>query len=184
MSNTPIKIALVGNPNSGKTSLFNQITGLNQKVANFAGVTVDKKVGKASFGGKEFEILDLPETYSLYPKSMDEQVVADVLLNPYSENYPDICLVTVDSTNLRRHLLLLTQIVDLGIPIILVLNMIDEARKQEAEIDLEHFKSDLDLPIFGVDARKGEGIAELKLALLEDIKVPKLFTIYRQMNWN
>jgi len=169
----PVKVALVGNPNSGKTSLFNQLTGLNQKVANFPGVTVDKKIGKTQFGNQNFEILDLPGTYSLYPKSLDEQVVADVLLNPNSDNYPDICLVTVDATNLRRHLLLLTQVVDLGIPTILVLNMIDEARNQDAKIDLEHFKEEFGVDIAACDARKGEGIAELKLLLLEDKKQPK-----------
>lgn len=168
----PIKVALVGNPNSGKTSLFNQLTGLNQKVANFPGVTVDKKIGQAKFGQQNFEILDLPGTYSLYPKSLDEQVVADVLLNSKSEDYPDVCLVTVDATNLRRHLLLLTQVIDLGIPTILVLNMIDEARKQDAKIDVEHFKKEFGVEIVTADARKGEGIPELKLLLLEDKQKP------------
>lgn len=166
----PKKVALVGNPNSGKTSLFNQLTGLNQKVANFPGVTVDKKVGKTTFAKQKFEILDLPGTYSLYPKSMDEQVVANVLLNPDSPHYPDICLVTVDATNLRRHLLLLTQIIDLGIPTILVLNMIDEARKQDAQIDIEHFQKEFGVQIVAADSRKGEGIPELKLAMLEHVQ--------------
>ena len=172
------KVALVGNPNSGKTSLFNQLTGLNQKVANFPGVTVDKKLGSAKFGNQQFEILDLPGTYSLYPKSLDEQVVADVLLNPLSNDFPDVCLVTVDATNLRRHLLLLTQIIDLGIPTILVLNMIDEARKQDAIINIDLLKKEFGIEIVTCDARKGEGIAELKLLLLEDIKIPSK-QIYR-----
>lgn len=175
MADKAVKIALVGNPNSGKTSLFNQLTGLNQKVANFPGVTVDKKVGKITFGGKKFEVLDLPGTYSLYPKSMDEQVVADVLLNPSSENYPDICLVTVDATNLRRHLLLYTQIADLGIPTILIFNMIDEARKQNAKIDFENLQKELGTQIFAVDARKGEGIEQLKKALVSTTQGGKAF---------
>ena len=173
MSKTPIKVALVGNPNSGKTSLFNQLTGLNQKVANFPGVTVDKKIGLASFYGKKFEIIDLPGTYSLYPKSLDEQVVSEVLLNKNSKDYPDLCLVTVDSTNLKRHLLLLTQIIDLEIPTILVLNMIDEARKQDSIIDIAHLKNEFGIDIVEADSRNGEGIDKLKEILSNQVETPK-----------
>jgi ferrous iron transport protein B len=100
------RLALIGNPNSGKTSLFNQLTGLNQKVGNFPGVTVDRKTGIAQLGGqRRAEVIDLPGTYSLYPKSLDEQVIADLLYNPDSADYPDFVVVTVDASNLRRSLL-------------------------------------------------------------------------------
>src|SRR5690349_18732127 len=122
-----LKIALVGNPNSGKSSLFNHLTGLNQKIGNFPGVTVEKRSGVCSLStGKQAEIIDLPGIYSIYPRSLDEQIVAEVLLNHHStESTPDKVVVVIDVTNLKRGLLLLTQIVDIGLPTVLVLNMMD-----------------------------------------------------------
>ena len=108
------KIALIGNPNSGKTSLFNQLTGLNQKVGNFPGVTVDKKTGISQLTPQlKAQIIDLPGTYSLYPKSLDEKVILDLQHNKKSDSYPDLVIVTADASNLKRNLLLFTQLADL-----------------------------------------------------------------------
>src|SRR5690349_3268747 len=114
------KIALVGNPNSGKSSLFNHLTGLNQKIGNFPGVTVEKRTGHSQLpDGTTADIIDLPGIYSIYPRSLDEQIVAEVLLDHHSPSTPDKIVVIVDGTNLKRGFLLLTQIIDMGLPTIL-----------------------------------------------------------------
>jgi ferrous iron transport protein B len=119
-----ISVALLGNPNSGKTTLFNALTGLNQKTGNYPGVTVDKHVGSLKTKkGEKLKITDLPGTYSLYPKSLDEEVACKVLVG----NDIDVAVVVTDASNLKRHLLLATQVIDLKIPVLVVLNMIDEA---------------------------------------------------------
>ncbi|RYZ25578.1 MAG: ferrous iron transporter B, partial [Sphingobacteriales bacterium] len=115
------KIALAGNPNSGKSSLFNALTGLNQKVGNFPGVTVDKKTGRAQISADvQAKIIDLPGTYSLYPKSADEYVAYEVLLNPVGKDKPDLTLIVADASNLKRNLLFCSQIIDLKRPVIIV----------------------------------------------------------------
>src|SRR3990170_18068 len=132
-----LKVALVGNPNSGKSSLFNHLTGLNQKIGNFPGVTVEKKSGFCPLAeGALAEIIDLPGTYSIYPRSLDEQIVAEVLLDHHSPTTPDKVVVIVDATNVKRGFLLLTQIIDIGLPTILVLNMMDLAVKAGISYDL------------------------------------------------
>ncbi|HZB12799.1 MAG TPA: FeoB small GTPase domain-containing protein, partial [Chryseolinea sp.] len=132
-----LKIALVGNPNSGKSSLFNYLTGLNQKIGNFPGVTVEKKSGFCPLPENTLaEIIDLPGTYSIYPRSLDEQIVADVLLDHHSVTTPDKVVVTVDATNIKRGFLLLSQIIDIGLPTILALNMMDLAAKAGISYDL------------------------------------------------
>ncbi|PSR55484.1 ferrous iron transport protein B [Adhaeribacter arboris] len=167
------KIALIGNPNSGKSSLFNQLTGLNQKVGNFPGVTVDKKTGICQLAPQQkARIIDLPGTYSLYPKSLDEKVIIDLLYNQQSDLYPDLVIVTADASNLKRNLLLFTQLVDLQIPAVLALNMMDVAEKDGVKINMEQLQQDLGVPIIPVNARTGSGIAALKIVISQQLPVP------------
>ncbi len=167
-----LTVALAGNPNSGKSTLFNLLTGLNQKVGNYPGVTVERKSGKCSLpGGQVVDILDLPGTYSIYPRSTDEQVVTNVLLHRSSSHYPDIVIVVADMNNLERNLLLFTQIQDLGIPTIFVLNMADQARKRGLRINTKKLSQHLgQVPILLMNARNGEGLNELKALLQQQIK--------------
>ena len=165
-----IKIALVGNPNSGKTTLFNLLTGLNQKTGNFPGVTVDKKSGFSKLpDGSTAEIIDLPGTYSIYPKTLDEQIVQDILLDPAHPQYPDKVIVVTDASNLKRNLLLFTQIRDLGIPLVLVLNMMDVAQLKKLNIDLRGLSIDLGVKIIPTNSHSGDGIAALKEALSQPL---------------
>ncbi|MDR0792378.1 MAG: ferrous iron transport protein B [Chitinophagaceae bacterium] len=158
-----IKIALVGNPNSGKTSLFNALTGLHQKVGNFPGVTVDKKVGTTTLSpGSAATIIDLPGTYSLYPRRIDEWVAYKVLMNTDKKTIPGMILLVLDASNLKRNLLFCSQLIDLKIPIIVALSMMDIAAKKGIQIDVEGLEKDLGIPVIPVNPRKGKGIAELK----------------------
>jgi ferrous iron transport protein B len=131
-----MKIALLGNPNTGKSSIFNLLTGMRQHVGNFPGVTVDKKEGTVKIKGETYSIIDFPGTYSVYPRSKDEQVVYDVLANSAHEDYPSVALVVADATNIERNLLLFSQIYDLNIPCVLALNMRDLAKGKGIEIDI------------------------------------------------
>ncbi len=163
-SNLPnISVALVGNPNSGKSTLFNSLTGLNQKTGNYAGVTVDKHYGAYKYNNQEFKITDLPGTYSLYPKSIDEEVACKALLS--LDEKIDVVVIVVDASNLKRHLLLATQIIDLKKPCVLALNMIDEAAKNNIVIYKEELEKLLDIPIIPINSRNKEGIHELKEAI-------------------
>ncbi len=163
MALSSIHIALVGNPNSGKSSLFNCLTGLNQKVGNFPGVTVDKKSGSTTFSnGHAAHVIDLPGTYSLYPKRLDEWVSYRVLLNQDDAIKADVLLVVVDAANLKRNLLFCTQIIDLKKPVVLALTMLDLAKKKGIQIDLAELERELGVPVVAVDPRKGKGIAALK----------------------
>ena len=158
-------IALIGNPNCGKTSVFNQLTGLRQKVGNFPGVTVDKKVGKLQFDDESVALLvDFPGTYSLYPTSMDERVVLNVFTNPQDSNYPNAVIYLADSTNLEKHFLLLTQIKDLGLPIVLGLNMSDLAQKEGLTIDSDKISKELGIPVIKISGRSGDNLDALKNA--------------------
>lgn len=163
-----ITIALVGNPNSGKTSLFNALTGLNQKVSNFPGTTVDKKTGYAKIDDNvRAQIVDLPGTYSLYPKSADELVTYEMLRNKSETNFPDIVLFIADASNLKRNLLLLTQVADLGVPVILALNMLDVALRRGIVYDTSILASSLGIPVVPINARNRKGIKEIKDLLLD-----------------
>ncbi|MFC5283639.1 ferrous iron transport protein B [Pedobacter alpinus] len=159
-------VALVGNPNTGKSTLFNALTGLNQKVGNFPGVTVDKKLGYTKLAdGESIEIVDLPGTYSLYPKSADETIVFEVLSDKKNPSFPDVVVIVADATNLKRNLLLYTQIADLGIPTILALNMMDLAQKSHIDIDINTLAKRLNIQVVALAARKTQGIEELKKAI-------------------
>jgi len=154
----------VGNPNSGKSSLFNSLTGLNQKVGNFPGVTVDKKTGHADLAqGLRANIIDLPGTYSLYPKRNDEWVTYKVLLGQDSISSSDMVIVLlVDASNLKRNLLFCSQIIDLKIPVVVALTMMDIANKKGIEIDIAGLERELGVPVVQVNPRKNKGIAQLK----------------------
>jgi ferrous iron transport protein B len=161
-----LNIALVGNPNSGKTSLFNSLTGLNQKVGNFPGVTVDKKTGTSNIAaGFDANIIDLPGTYSLYPKRADEWVAYKVLLNQDEMVKPDMVLLVADASNLRRNLLFCSQIIDLKIPVVVALTMMDLAGKKGTQIDIPGLERELGVPIVVINPRKNKGIAPLKKAI-------------------
>ncbi|GAB3782583.1 ferrous iron transport protein B [Spirosoma horti] len=168
-------IALVGNPNAGKSSLFNQLTGLRQKTGNFPGVTMDKKSGMWPLDAQTSSIVvDLPGVYSIYPKSLDEQIVTDILANPDHPDYPDVAIVVVDAANLHRNLLLFTQVIDLGVPTVLALNMLDVAEQQAKAVNAVRLAMRLDVPVVRINARTGEGVELLKKAVQEQIKAPTL----------
>lgn len=166
MTEKILKIALVGNPNSGKTSLFNQLTGLNQKTGNFPGVTVDKKTGTFTLQNTTVHITDLPGTYSIYPRSIDETVVTHVLTDVQNLEYPDLILFIADASNLKRNLLLFSQLYDIGIPVIMAINMLDTLADKGIKINIPKLKESLGVNILSVNAREGEGIKELKEALI------------------
>ncbi len=168
-----IHIALVGNPNSGKSSLFNALTGLNQKVGNFPGVTVDKKTGDLSLSGYPSTLIDLPGTYSFYPKREDEWVAYKVLMGVDLEMNTDVILLVADASNLKRNLLFCSQIIDLKKPVVLALTMNDLAAKKGIKIDIAGLQADLGIPVVAVDARKNKGLNELKNALVGIIKTPR-----------
>ncbi|MES2650778.1 MAG: ferrous iron transport protein B [Bacteroidota bacterium] len=161
-----IRIALVGNPNTGKSTLFNLLTGLNQKIGNFPGITVDKKIGFCKLNsGKTAEIVDLPGTYSLYPKSKDESIVFQVLADKTNSSHPNAVVLVADATNLRRNLLLYSQVADLGLPILLVLNMTDLAKKEGININVDKLAQRLGIQVVAISARGSEGIEKLRAAI-------------------
>jgi len=158
-----LNVALIGNPNTGKTSVFNALTGLNQKVGNYPGITVDKKQGICKLSrGVKAHVLDLPGTYSLNASSLDENVVIELLLNKNDKDYPDVALIVSDVENLKRNLLLFTQIKDLKIPTILVINMSDLMNRKGISLDIELLEAKLHTKIALVSTRKNTGIWELK----------------------
>ena len=161
-----LHIAIVGNPNSGKSSLFNCLTGLNQKVGNFPGVTVDKKTGVAQFSSSlSAEIIDLPGSYSLYPRRLDEWVSYKVLLNQDEVIQPDVVIAVADASNLKRNLLFCSQLIDLKVPVVIALTMMDMAKKKGIRIDTERLERELGVPVVVVDPRKNKGIPQLKKAI-------------------
>ena len=161
-----INIALVGNPNSGKTSLFNALTGLNQKVGNFPGVTVDKKTGHTKISHDiDATLIDLPGTYSLYPRRADEWVAYKVLLNQDESIKADLVLLVADASNLKRNLLFCSQIIDLKIPVVVALTMMDLAKRNGTQIDIEGLERELGVMIVPVNPRKDKGIPILKKAI-------------------
>ncbi|WP_276479570.1 ferrous iron transport protein B [Paraflavitalea pollutisoli] len=161
-----IQIALVGNPNSGKTSLFNALTGLNQKVGNFPGVTVDKKSGQTTISeSMTATIIDLPGTYSLYPRREDEWVAYRVLMNQDAEVKPEMVVLIADASNLKRNLLFASQIIDLKMPVVIGLTMMDLAKQKGIKIDIPELERELGVPIIPINPRKNKGIPQLKKAI-------------------
>ena len=157
IKNKNIKIALVGNPNCGKTTLFNQLTGSSQHVGNWPGVTVEKKEGSLKFRNVNIDVLDLPGIYSLSPYSSEEVITRNSLI----DDNPDVIINIVDATILERNLYLTTQLLELQKPMIIAFNMTDVIEKKGDIIDYNAFRTELNVPIVPISANKGIGIKEL-----------------------
>jgi ferrous iron transport protein B len=163
-----IRVALIGNPNTGKSTLFTALAGVRQRVGNYPGVTVEKKVGHLHHDGQLFELIDLPGTYSLAPRSPDEMVTVDVLLGRRDNAAPpDVVLSIVDASNLERNLFLVSQVLSLGLPTVIALNMVDLAGNRQIEIDVAALARRLGVPVIAVQANKRIGLCELKSALAQ-----------------
>ncbi len=169
-----IKVALIGNPNTGKTSLFNLLTGLNQKVGNYPGITVDKKTGSYKISNDvSVKLIDLPGTYSVNASSEDENVAINVLKNPENDNYPDVILLVADVQNLKRNLLLFTQIKEFGLPTILAINMADQIDKKGINLNIKALEEKLQTKIVLISTRKKTGINSLNDILTDYKKISK-----------
>lgn len=159
-------IALIGNPNCGKSSLFNALTGLRQRVGNFPGVTVERKVAHIALpGGQKVRLIDLPGTYGIYPRAEDESIATQILLEENHSDHPDLVVVVADATMLRRSLLLCTQVMDLGLPVLLAVNMTDLLEKEGLQLDTEKLSSLLGIDVVAVSALKNKGLKALKAAM-------------------
>ncbi len=167
----PTLVAILGNPNSGKSTLFNRLTGLRQKVGNYPGVTVEKKAGQCALpSGRRVDLLDLPGTYSLHPGSPDEMIVRDVLFGLHADTpSPDLVVFVVDATQLQRHLFLALQLIEVGRPVVLAVNMIDAASAEGIEIDEEALERRLGVPVVAISAARGTGIGNLRRLMDRDI---------------
>jgi ferrous iron transport protein B len=163
-----IRVVLIGNPNTGKSTLFTALAGVRQRVGNYPGVTVEKKTGQLRHAGRTFELVDLPGTYSLAPRSPDEMLAVDVLIGRRaSERPPSVVLSIVDASNLERNLFLVSQVLSLGLPTVVALNMIDLARDRRIEIDINALSERLGVPVVALEAHRRIGVAELKAALAQ-----------------
>jgi ferrous iron transport protein B len=164
----PLTVALIGNPNTGKSTLFSALSGLRQRIGNYPGVTVEKKIGRTTFHGREFTLVDLPGTYSLAPRSPDEMVAVDVLLGRMGDvERIDVVLCILDASNLERNLYLLSQVLELGLPTVVALNMVDVAKTKGLALDLGRLRKQLPVPIVSVQANRSVGLTELKQALAD-----------------
>jgi ferrous iron transport protein B len=173
LGKTNLSVAICGNPNSGKTTLFNALTGLSQKVANYPGVTVEKVVGTFSYGASTFRLLDVPGAYSLTAYSPDEAIAAAALLGRHTgEPRPDVIVVVVDATNIERGLYLISQVLELSTPTVVALNMFDLAQRRGLRIDHRQLSSEIGAPVVPLVAHRGEGITALQDALLKAVSMP------------
>ena len=170
---THYKIALVGNPNVGKTSVFNKLTNLRQKVGNYPGVTVEKRVGNIERNGNKFQITDMPGTYTMYPSSLDEEIVFKILGDKTNANHPDLAVVVGEPLNLKRSILLYQQVRDLGVPAIFVSNMMDEIDSKGLHIDIKKLEAFLQPNIYLTNARTSKGLDELIDALTQPAQAYK-----------
>jgi ferrous iron transport protein B len=163
---TLVTVALIGNPNTGKSTLFSALAGVHQQVGNYPGVTVEKKTGRMDFAGAHYELVDLPGLYSLAPRSRDEMVAVDMLLGRQSDSRAvDAVICIADASNLERNLYLASQVLELGLPTVLAVNMLDVAESRGIAIDLARLERQLGIPVVGVQANRRMGIADLKVAL-------------------
>jgi ferrous iron transport protein B len=171
ISRSTTLVALIGNPNTGKSTLFNALSGVHQRIANYPGVTVEKKVGRFAHKGHHFELFDLPGTYSLAPRSPDEMVAVDVLLGREpGEPIPDVVLSIVDASNLQRNLYLVSQVLSLGLPMVVALNMTDIAKERGIEINVAELSKRLGVPVIPIQASRGQGLDELLTSLENAVK--------------
>ncbi len=168
LTETTITVALIGNPNTGKSTLFGALVGIHQHVGNYPGVTVEKKTGRMEHAGKRFELIDLPGLYSLAARSRDEMVAVEVLLQRQSDvGVVDVVLCIVDASNMERHLYLLSQVLELGLPTVVAVNMLDVAAGRGIKLELRHLQNRLGVPVIPIQANRGKGVEQIKAALLE-----------------
>lgn len=173
MATATIRVALIGNPNTGKSTLFNALSGGRVRTGNYPGVTVEKKTGKTSFHNKQFELIDLPGTYSLAPRSPDEMVAVDVLLGRQAnEPRPDVVLCIVDASNLERNFYLLSQVLELGLPTVVAVNMMDVAEQRGLKLQLDKLHASVPVEFIAVQANRGKGLGELKQAIATAAEKP------------
>src|SRR5260221_9894051 len=165
---TPL-VALVGNPNTGKTTLFNALAEMNQRVGNYPGGTVETKKGKFNHHGRLIELVDLPGNYSLAPRSRDEMVAVDVVLGHNGEPRPDVIVTIVDASNLERNLYLTTQVLELGVPVVIALNMTDVSESHGIKIDAAQLSCRLGLPVIPIQANRRKGLDRLKQAIADTL---------------
>lgn len=181
-----MQIALVGNPNTGKSSIFNALTGLRQKVSNYPGVTVEKKTGIFKTPLQKIEIIDLPGLYSLVPKSLDDKIASDVLAGNDSAVKLRAIVVVINAANIHRNFYLFSQILDFDLPVIVALNMMDSATRKGIKIDVQKLQKELDIPIIPIIAHKKKGIPELKTAIIEVVNtyssVPKKMVLKKNIS--
>ena len=162
----PCCVALIGNPNTGKSTLFSALVGIHQRVGNYPGVTVEKKAGQTDFAGRSYTFIDLPGLYSLAPRSRDEMVAVDVLVGRQADVAPvDVVLSIVDAGNIERNLYLVSQVLDLGLPTVLALNMLDVATARDVVVDVQRLEQQIGIPVIAIQANRGAGIDRLKEAL-------------------
>ena len=170
--NASLRVALIGNPNTGKSTLFGALVGVHQHVGNYPGVTVEKRTGRMEHARRRYELVDLPGLYSLAPRSRDEMVAVDLLLGRRRDCPPvDAVLCIVDAANLQRNLYLLSQVLELGLPAVVAVNMIDLAKRRGVTIDTERLEQQLGVPVVAIQANRRIGVSRLKAALAEIVEL-------------